>query len=240
MLVLIAGCSHHPSFREYNASNPLDAYDELVRRHQAVNGFTASAGFKLELPAKSISFNGKIKYRFETGWTIALSGPLGVNLAVLSINDTDYNLFLTQSGHVASGHLSDSLKIYEMGIFLPSVEMLIKSLFPTVDIHKDENWQIDPLGNRLDGNLILNRKYKGRNQRIDLAVLYKPLRVKKETHRSDGKMVYYRKLTYRSDSDNIPNTITIYTGDLKLLISYHSLQLDYYSPLDSRNRQDKS
>ena len=175
---------------------------------------------------------GSVLYQRDDGWRIDINGPFGMKLAVIESNDGRFRLDIPPTAQTVEGELNERIFIPGLDVMLPSLSALDPLFLPTVDLIESDGWTIsdaqtepaDP--DYADGFLTLTGSTEADIDSLILQLDYSPLRVLQEEHYRSGELVLSRQLTYPTESDCLPNKITIFFDGLSLDVTYNSVHLE--------------
>ena len=213
----------HPRWTSYDAASQEQALSELVRRRSMIRNFTADAVFQFVSPQKRMTMKGKVSFSPDFGWRIELNGPLGVKLAVIEADEKRCILNLPQIGETVETAPEEELEIPQLDIRLPSPLLLTSLLLPTVDISDGDSWTVAQSESGWPRRLSL-RKVGGSDSLV-LSLASTPLQIFSEERWRSGRLLYKRRLEYKSNPNYLPDRIAISFGDLMLNVKYNSMRM---------------
>ncbi|MDP8228869.1 MAG: hypothetical protein P9M15_05395 [Candidatus Electryoneaceae bacterium] len=228
-LLFLIGCASHPRFQDYDAHTPEDALIELLNRRQMIKQFSSDVLFEFALDDARIRLKGSVLYQENDGWRIELNGPFGMKLGVIESNDGRFLLDIPQAAQTIEGELNEGFFIPGLDVMLPSLSALDPLFLPTVNLIGTDGWTVSKPQVELtepNGFLTLTGSAETDMDSLVLQIDYSPLRVLYEEHYRSGELVLSRQLTYPTETNRLPNKITINFDGFSLDVTYRSVHLE--------------
>ncbi len=203
----------------YNAVDPKDAFNELIKRREKLHNFTANTNIEFINLDKSMKLKCIINRFGDSQAFIELNGPLGMSFASIELTGSDFIINRPQTGQVFRGSLNESVVIPELDIEVENMERLLELFVPVPYVKPDLSIVSAQYGN--PGYLSLQNG----SDSIALVLNYTPLSVLNEELWQERELIYSRQFFYDKDSRIFPSKIWMKIDDFELKIEYLNFKL---------------
>lgn len=226
ILIPLFGCAGRSSFRAFDAESPAAALDEIAARRRAFNDFQATMTIALETAKGAVHFKCYVEVERGQKWRIKLTGPLGIDIAIIEIENDRFQMSRPQTGEKLTGFIDEPIDIPELNSELPSLQYLAPILIPIPNIKYPQDWKIVNSNRQNDGYLHLESNRGEVSERLDLELELKPLKISREemTNGEIGKLS--RTFRYKNRTESIPTEVEIRMEGLTMSVRYNSLKLN--------------
>ncbi len=190
-----------------------------------MNNIDAKLTIGLESPKGNIHLRCDLIIESGNDWKIKLSGPLGVDLALIEIHGERYTMKNLQLGETTEGYTDEVLFIPNFDVQLPPLKILASMIIPYPNIIYPQDWVITGSNLMANGDLKLSRSSQ---TGIDVRVLhldYNPLRVHDEVITLKEATTLSRSFKYADSKSFLPNFVESKFGELVLKITYNALTI---------------
>ncbi len=161
-----------------------------------------------------------------TNLRIRLSGPLGVDLALIEMRGERYVMKNAQQGATIEGYSDEALNIPSLNVDLPPLNLLALMLIPYPNIIYPQEWEISDAIIGANGELSLKPQINSGIERLHLRLDFSPLKVLHETSAMPGAPDLSRTFIYDDEKSYLPSAINVIFGELILNITYKTLTIN--------------
>ena len=229
-LLLLSGCAIRPRFKQIGVTTAGEALRELVNRSESVDQFSANANCSIRGAFGQFQFRSKLKYSAADGWFVKMTGPLGINLAIIESEEDEFHINIPHNGSEITIDANEPVEIPGIELTFPSLTFLTRLLLPVVWIDDPSAWEIVADKQENSHMVYLVKKADNSLDSLVLSLDFSPLRLHSEEFWRGGDLVIGRDFKYRSARDNIPRAIEIHAADATLKMVFDSMRLETVTP----------
>lgn len=225
----INGCApQQPFLKKYQVDTPKDAFMEILSRRNSILGFHCNANFEITSPKGKMNIRGRITNQDLDKWRIVFTGPFGIEVASIDLEDNFYRLTIPNAGKTEEGSLDDPLELSDLNIHLPRLDMIASILFPVVDLRDTDGWKLHSGKVADEGTLNIRRKHNKQSENIDLQLSYSTLEISKEERSVNNNTIFTRWFYYPQQSTPKRRDLVIETvvGEATIKVTYNNLTVE--------------
>ena len=225
---LLSGCAVRPRFKTVSVRTAKQALTELVNRSESVKKFTANTDCNITGSFGTFKFRTKLRYSDDEGWLVKMTGPLGINLAIIESVGDDFHIEVPYNSSEITIDGSEPIEIPDIEMTLPNMNFLTRFLLPVTLIDNTDEWYV--VYEELSSPCVVGLRHLSDEDADSLALTLdlSPLRLHSEELWQEGELQIKRNFKYKSVRDNVPKVLEIFATDVMFEVSFNSVQIEMF------------